>query len=53
MKRNVKLGGKAAGPKPKDGRAYIVVDGKWVAVGHDTADGVPAKLNLPTKGSKR
>lgn len=42
-----KLGGEAAGPMPKDGRAYVVIDGRWVAVAHDEADGVPASLELP------
>lgn len=42
-----KLGGKAPGPMPQDGRAYVVVDGKWVEVAHDGVDGVPARLSLP------
>jgi hypothetical protein len=49
VSRGVKLGGKPPGPMPKDGRAYVVVDGKWVAIAHDGADGVPARLDLPDK----
>jgi hypothetical protein len=48
----VKLGGKAPGPMPKDGRAYVVIGGKWVEVAHDGADGVPPRLDLPDKKGK-
>jgi hypothetical protein len=48
----VKLGGKAPGPMPEDGRAYVVIGGKWVEVAHDGADGVPPRLDLPDKKGK-
>lgn len=47
------IGGNASGVMPKDGRAYVVVDGKWVAVAHDGADGVPASLELPDDKSSK
>lgn len=49
----VKLGGEATGPMPQDGRAYVVLDGRWVAVASDDADGVPARLELPDVGNTR
>jgi hypothetical protein len=39
-----KLGGPAPGPKPDDGQAWAVVNGEWVAIASDTADGVPRDL---------
>lgn len=48
-----RLGGTAKDPMPKDGRAYVVLDGKWVEVAHDEADGVPASLELPDSKPKQ
>lgn len=53
MSGRVTLGGEASGPMPQDGRAYVVLGGKWVAVAHDGADGVPASLKLPDDKSSK
>lgn len=40
------FGGESSGKPPDADKPYLWFDGKWVLVATDTADGVPAKLDL-------